>query len=82
MTDKPPAKPTSAKADKSEVTLLDLPGFKVSVANERYLSAPAKHDDPTAAWLMGSIIAAIVLGGLIVVVERVRQRKGTRPSSP
>ena len=76
MTDKPPAKSPTAKADKSEVTLVDLPGFKVSVANARSHSAPAKlHDDAhTGAWLMGVIIAAIVLGGLIVVLERMRQR--------
>lgn len=76
MTDKPPAKPPAAKTDKSEVTLLELPGFKVSLANETGLSAPAKlHDDAfIGAWVVGAIIAAIVLGGLVVLLERVRQR--------
>ena len=76
MTDKPPAKPATAKADRSEITLLELPGFKVGLTSEPGLSAPDKlHDDAfIGAWVVGAIIAAIVLGGLVVVLERVRQR--------
>jgi hypothetical protein len=79
MPDTQRSKPPPAKPDRSEKTLLELPGFKVGLVNE---PEPPSRPQPlrqatisTGALVLSAVVATVILLGLFRILGGRQRRK-------